>query len=172
MGDVILVNEFDEPIGKMEKLEAHRQGLLHRAFSIFLFNKRGELLLQRRAAHKYHSGGLWTNTCCSHPEPGEDLNSAAKRRLMEELGVETGIRFDRSFIYQAGFDNGLIEHEYDHIAIGEYDGLVRPNPDEVMDYQWTTGEELKKWMSERPDDFTVWFLKIYEDRLIDNLSGL
>lgn len=118
MEEVILVNEKDEPIGTMEKLEAHQKGALHRAFSVFLFNPKGELLLQRRALHKYHSAGLWTNTCCSHPRPGEETSAAAHRRLKEEMGMEADLRFMTSFQYRSEFENGLTEHEFDHVFIG------------------------------------------------------
>src|ERR1043165_7585171 len=120
MEKVILVNERDEETGEMEKMEAHRKGILHRAFSVFIFNNKNEMLLQQRALHKYHSGGLWTNTCCSHPRPGEETLSAAKRRLVEELNVDATIQWSFDFIYEANFDNGLYEHEYDHVFIGIY----------------------------------------------------
>src|ERR1700712_4649445 len=113
--DVILVNELDEPTGKMEKMEAHRKALLHRAFSVFIFNAKGEMLLQRRSSHKYHSAGLWTNACCSHPFPGEDVKDAALRRLQEELGFTTPLEKAFDFIYKAAFDNGLTEYEFDHV---------------------------------------------------------
>ena len=118
--EVILVNEADEQIGVMEKMEAHEKGLLHRAFSVFIFNDKGEMLLQQRALNKYHSGGLWTNACCSHPRPGEDTLQAAKRRLMEEMGIETSLTLKNSFTYKTAFENGLTEHEFDHIFIGTF----------------------------------------------------
>ncbi len=126
--EVILVNEADEPIGTMEKMEAHVKGLLHRAFSIFIFNSRGEMLLQQRAGGKYHNGGLWTNTCCSHPIPGEKVLSAAKRRLSEEMGFVTELSPAFNFTYKATFDNGLTEYEYDHVLTGVYDGDVNLMP--------------------------------------------
>src|SRR5687768_14206462 len=129
---VILVNEQDEPVGTMEKLEAHQKGLLHRAFSVFVVNKNGEMLLQQRAQDKYHSGGLWTNTCCSHPLPGENVLDASHRRLMEEMGFDCPLREIFSFTYRAEFDNGLTEHEFDHVFFGEYDGEVIPDTAEVQ----------------------------------------
>ena len=121
VNEVILVNERDEPVGAMEKIEAHRKGVLHRAFSIFVFNKQGDLLLQQRAANKYHSGGLWTNTCCSHPEPGQQTKDAATKRLTEEMGFTTPLEKIFEFTYHTNFDNGLTEHEYDHVFTGQYD---------------------------------------------------
>src|SRR5688572_9486804 len=127
MQEVILVNEFDEAIGSMEKMEAHEKALLHRAFSVFLFNKKGEMLLQKRAASKYHSPSLWTNACCSHPMPGEETKQAALRRLDEELGFTTSINKAFHFTYKAVFDNGLTEHEFDHVFVGEYQGAMQLN---------------------------------------------
>ena len=131
---VILVNERDEPIGVIGKMEAHKQGVLHRAFSVFIFNSKGEILLQQRAFNKYHSAGLWTNACCSHPQPGEDSLSAALRRLNEEMGFQTSLEKVFDFIYKVSFDNGLIENEFDHVFIGEYEGLIFSNKQEVNDY--------------------------------------
>src|ERR1043165_5827412 len=128
---VILVNEIDDEMGVMEKMEAHQKAILHRAFSIFIFNNKNEMLLQQRALNKYHSGGLWTNTCCSHPRPGEDTAAAASRRLKEEMGIETSIAPAFSFIYQADFDNGLVEYEYDHVFIGKSTCAIVPNAAEV-----------------------------------------
>ena len=131
---IILVDEQDNALGACEKLEAHRKGLLHRAFSVFIFNRKGEMLLQQRAMNKYHSGGLWTNACCSHPAFGEAISDAVQRRLQEELGFATHAEKLFDFVYRAEFDNGLIEHEFDHVFSGEYEGVIRCNPDEVMDY--------------------------------------
>src|SRR5687767_9845264 len=131
---VILVNENDEQLGVMDKMEAHHKGVLHRAFSIFIFNTKGEMLLQQRAEHKYHSGGLWTNACCSHPAPGEETNDAAERRLQEEMGFSTSLVKVLDFTYRAEFDNGLVEHEFDHVYLGLYNGDIHPNPDEVQNY--------------------------------------
>ncbi|HTB52872.1 MAG TPA: isopentenyl-diphosphate Delta-isomerase [Ferruginibacter sp.] len=154
---VILVNEMDEEIGAMEKIEAHEKALLHRAFSIFIFNKKGEMLLQKRAAKKYHSAGLWTNACCSHPQPNENILAAAKKRLQEEMGFETDLTKAFSFIYNAPFDNGLTEYEYDHVFIGSYDDDIQPNPDEVSDYCYKTMADLKESIRENARSYTEWF---------------
>lgn len=155
---VVLVNEQDEAIGTMEKMEAHRQPHLHRAFSIFIFNKNGEMLLQRRALTKYHSPGLWTNACCSHPYPDEAVADAAARRLMEELGFETPLHKAFHFTYQATFDNGLFEHEFDHVFVGEYFGQVlQPNPIEVMDYCFKHIAQIKDDLLQAPAAYTPWF---------------
>jgi isopentenyl-diphosphate Delta-isomerase len=156
-GAVILVNERDEPIGQMEKMEAHRKALLHRAFSVFVFNTKGEMLLQQRALQKYHSGGLWTNACCSHPAPGEDTDSAASRRLQEEMGFSTPLTKIFDFVYQADFDNGLTEHEFDHVFIGEYEGEVHPNPSEVHDFCYKSLESIESSLTSHPDKYTAWF---------------
>ncbi len=155
--EVILVNEADEPIGTMEKMEAHVKGLLHRAFSIFIFNSRGEMLLQQRAGGKYHNGGLWTNTCCSHPIPGEKVLSAAKRRLSEEMGFITDLSPAFNFTYKATFENGLTEYEYDHVLTGVYDGAVNINASEVSDYCYKTIEDIEASMLTHPQKYTEWF---------------
>lgn len=154
---VILVNEQDEPVGTMEKLEAHQKGLLHRAFSVFVVNPQGEMLLQQRAQDKYHSGGLWTNTCCSHPLPGEDVLDASHRRLMEEMGFDCSLREIFSFTYRAEFDNGLTEHEFDHVLFGEYDGEVVPDAAEVQAVRYLSLSEIRRLLVEEPDTFTHWF---------------
>ena len=159
---VILVNERDQPQGTMEKMEAHQKAVLHRAFSVFIFNQNNELMLQQRALHKYHSPGLWTNTCCSHQRMGEDSVSAGMRRLREEMGFETALTFKGSFIYKAPFDNGLTEHELDHILVGHYDGQPQINPDEVASWRWISMEDLKKDIGQNPDLYTVWFKIIFE----------
>jgi isopentenyl-diphosphate Delta-isomerase len=155
--EVILVNENDEPIGVMEKLRTHEQGLLHRAFSVFIFDRQGRMLLQQRAAEKYHGGQLWTNACCSHPYPGEELEDAAQRRLKEELGFSTELKEIFSFTYHAKVENNLIEHEFDHVFAGQYENIVRPNPDEVADYAYKTMEEIKQEVAMHPGKFTSWF---------------
>jgi isopentenyl-diphosphate delta-isomerase len=155
--EVILVDEFDNPVGTMEKMEAHRLGRLHRAFSVFIFNSRGEMLLQRRAFSKYHSGGLWTNACCSHPFPGEDPADAAQRRLMEEMGFSVPLEKAFDFIYRADFDNGLVEHEFDHVFVGRYDGPIAINPEEVADYSFHSAEVISKSLEESPEQYTPWF---------------
>lgn len=163
MTSVILVNEADEAIGTMEKMQAHREALLHRAFSVILRNKEGKILLQQRALSKYHSGGLWTNTCCSHPAPGEDILNAAKRRLQEELGITCNdLNVKYSFIYKAALDNELTEHELDHVVLGSYDGPVSLNEDEVAAIEYVSSEELAARMQNKPEQFTVWFKAIYK----------
>lgn len=157
MEEVILVNEKDEPIGTMEKLAAHQKGALHRAFSVFLFNTKGELLLQQRALDKYHSAGLWTNTCCSHPRPGEETSAAAHRRLKEEMGMEADLRFMTSFQYRSEFENGLTEHEFDHVFIGTTDAKPLPNAEEVYSFRWLRPEDIQKEMAATPAEYTTWF---------------
>lgn len=154
---MILVNEADEAIGTMEKMEAHEKALLHRAFSVFIFNSRGEMLLQRRARNKYHSAGLWTNACCSHPAPGEDTMHAATRRLKEELGFSTTLKSAFSFTYRTDFDNGLTENEFDHVFTGVYDGAVLPDRNEVMDYTYMSMKELEESLKTAPHKYTSWF---------------
>lgn len=156
---VVLVDTHDRECGECEKLEAHKRGLLHRAFSIFLFDAKGRMLLQQRALAKYHSPGLWTNACCSHPRPGETIHHAAQRRLIEELGLTAPIKTAFSFIYRADVGQGLIEHEFDHVLIGTYEGaLDHINPHEVNAYRWQDIESLKEETANHPDRFTVWFL--------------
>lgn len=159
MEEVILVNDKDEQIGTMEKLEAHEKGVLHRAFSVFLFDVDGRMLMQRRADSKYHSAGLWSNTCCSHPQPGESLESAVDRRLWEELGVKATTREVFSFIYEADLENNLIEHELDHVFIGKITSVPQINPEEVSQISFMTEEELSESIEADPSLFTVWFLK-------------
>jgi isopentenyl-diphosphate delta-isomerase len=155
--EVVLVNEKDEPIGIMEKMEAHRKALLHRAFSVFIFNTKGEMLLQKRSQNKYHSAGLWTNTCCSHPMPGEDTKQAAVRRLNEELGFSTTLNKIFDFIYKSDFDNGLTEYEFDHVFIGDYNGAINPDKNEVSDYCFMSLNEIESSLQLKPQKFTAWF---------------
>jgi len=155
--DVILVDEHDVPTGTMEKMEVHQKALLHRAFSVFIFNEKGEMLLHKRANKKYHSGGLWTNACCSHPKPGEETATAASIRLQEEMGFNTPITKAFDFVYKAPFDNGLTEHEFDHVFIGTYDGDIVPNPEEVSDYCFKTVEEIRSSIQSHPQKYTEWF---------------
>ena len=162
--EVILVNHNDEPIGALEKMEAHRKGVLHRAFSVFIFDHQGQMLLQQRALNKYHSGGLWTNACCSHPTPGEETQSAAVKRLKEEMGFATEIRPLFAFTYKAEFENGLIEHEFDHVYVGIYEGRISPDPKEVMSYEYTTLEQIEVDLRNVPEKFTEWF-RIAFDRV-------
>jgi isopentenyl-diphosphate delta-isomerase len=156
---VILVNLTDDEIGTTGKLEAHKSGLLHRAFSTFIFNSKKELLLQKRAEHKYHSPHLWTNTCCSHPRPGETTLDAAKRRLIEEMGIDTVLTERKSFVYQALLENGLIEYEFDHIFTGTYEEAPVLNPNEASAYRWISLKDLRAEISANSEFFTAW-LKI------------
>lgn len=159
---VILVNEKDEPIGSMEKIEAHEKALLHRAFSVFVFNENNELMIQQRAHSKYHSPGLWTNTCCSHQREGETNIAAGKRRLQEEMGFTTDLKDTISFIYKAPFDNGLTEHEFDHILVGNFEGQPNLNPREVAAWKWMSLEDLQVDMKENPEIYTEWFKIIFD----------
>ena len=160
---VILVNEKDEPIGLMGKMEAHEKGLLHRAFSVFIFNSKQEVLLQQRAACKYHSPNLWTNTCCSHPRAGETNQQAGERRLQEEMGLQVPLREGFSFIYKAPFDNGLTEHEYDHVLVGYSDAQPQINPEEVASWKWLSLEAIKEDILQSPERYTAWFKIIFEE---------
>jgi isopentenyl-diphosphate Delta-isomerase len=157
MATVILVDEQDNETGQMEKMAAHEKALLHRAFSIFIFNAAGEMLLQQRAATKYHSGGLWTNACCSHPLPGETTPAAAQRRLHEELGFNTSLQKAFDFIYKTAFGNGLTEYEFDHVFTGVYDGSIVPDPAEVQDYCYKTMDDIKHSIASHPHKYTEWF---------------
>lgn len=159
---VILVNEKDEKVGLMPKQEAHEKGLLHRAFSVFIFNDNEELLLQQRALSKYHSPGLWTNTCCSHQRDGESSINAGKRRLKEEMGFTAELRESTSFIYKAPFDNGLTEHEFDHVLIGNYNGTPDINLNEVADWKWMSLDAVKLDIKKNPQLYTAWFKIIFE----------
>ena len=159
---VILVDENDNQVGLMPKLEAHQKGLLHRAFSIFIFNSKYELLLQKRASSKYHSGGLWTNTCCSHPREGEDTLDAANRRLIEEMGIETSLRKVHDFIYKAELDNDLTEHEFDHVLYGIYNEDPIINKDEADDFKWIDMDSLNEDIKTNGDNYTIWFKIAFE----------
>lgn len=159
---VILVNEQDEPIGLMPKMEAHEKAVLHRAFSVFIVNKNKEIMLQQRAAHKYHSPLLWTNTCCSHQRSGETNIEAGTRRLFEEMGFTAPLTELFHFIYKAPFDNGLTEHELDHVMLGYYDDVPQINPEEVADWKWMTVPAIKEDMAKHPEHYTVWFRIIFD----------
>ena len=159
---VILVDQEDNIIGTMPKIEAHKKAVLHRAFSVFILNKKGELMLQKRALNKYHSPALWTNTCCSHQREGEGNLQAGKRRLKEEMGFTTPLEELFSFIYKAPFDNGLTEYEFDHVMLGYYDGLPKINFEEVASWKWISLEKVKKHMKKNPEHYTAWFKIIYE----------
>jgi len=169
---VILVDEQDNPIGLMPKLEAHQKAVLHRAFSVFILNSKGELMLQQRAKHKYQSPGLWTNTCCSHQRQGATHIQAGMRRLQEEMGFTTDLKEIISFIYKAPFDNGLTEHEFDHVLIGYYEDSPIINHDEVADWKWMPLEDVKNDIDTYPELYTVWFVIIFTkfyDYLKNNL---
>ncbi|MBT8270508.1 MAG: isopentenyl-diphosphate Delta-isomerase [Flavobacteriaceae bacterium] len=159
---VILVDKDDDMIGLMPKMMAHEKALLHRAFSVFIFNERNELMLQQRALTKYHSPGLWTNTCCSHQREGESNIEAGKRRLMEEMGFTTELTETTSFIYKAPFDNGLTEHELDHILVGYFNDEPHINTDEVADWKWMKLEDVKNDIRDSPEQYTAWFKIIFE----------
>jgi isopentenyl-diphosphate delta-isomerase len=167
---VILVDENNNQIGFEEKILAHKKNLLHRAFSIFIFNDSFEILLQKRAPNKYHSGNLWTNTCCSHPLENLSLVESAKKRLVEEMGIKANLNEVFSFIYQAEFDNGLFEYEYDHVLFGISNNKPILNPDEAIDYKWIKISDLKAQIEKNPGNFTVWlqiminnYFKYFED---------
>ena len=159
---VILVNELDEPIGTMEKMEAHEKAILHRAFSVFILNKKNEIMLQQRAHHKYHSPLLWTNTCCSHQRVGESNIEAGTRRLREEMGFEANLKELFHFIYKAPFDNGLTEHELDHVMIGYFDNEPEINTEEVESWKWMKVEDIKEDIITNPEIYTIWFKIIFD----------
>lgn len=154
---VVIVNEHDEWLGTADKLDAHREGILHRAFSVFIVNDNNELLLQQRAISKYHSGGLWTNACCSHPRPKESTLSAAHRRLIEEMGFDCELEKIFHLRYKADLDNNMIENEYDHVYIGKYTGDIKPNKSEVEGYKYVNIEQLAELVEEHPEQYTEWF---------------
>lgn len=168
---VILVDQNDNPLGQMEKIEAHQKGLLHRAFSVFVLNSDNELMLQQRAAHKYHSPLLWTNTCCSHPRVGETNLEAAHRRLQEEMGFDTELKEVFSFIYKANFDNGLTEHEYDYVFVGHYQYPPTINPEEVHRWKWMHIDAVVEDLKKNPDKYTAWF-KIIFDRFYSYIKNI
>ena len=170
MEQVILVDEQDREIGTLEKMEAHEKGLLHRAFSVLLFNSKGELLLQKRSSKKYHSAGLWANTCCSHPRPGENIKESVRRRLQEEMGIDANPEFAYSFIYKTDLENGLIEHELDHIYIGSYDGKPKVNNLEVEDWKFESVDWLKKDMISNPEHYTFWFKEILNQKELSEFA--
>jgi len=167
MEKVILVDEKDNVIGEMEKMEAHQKGLLHRAFSILLFNSRGEILLQKRSTNKYHSGGLWTNTCCSHPLPAETMQEATRRKLKQEMGIDAKTEFAYSFIYKTALDKSLIEHELDHVFTGTFDGSPAINREEVEDWKFVDLNILRKDILQNPTAYTQWFKLILAHHQLD-----
>ena len=166
---VILVNSNDEPIGLMPKMEAHEKALLHRAFSVFVINSNNEMMLQQRALQKYHSPGLWTNTCCSHQRDGEENIEAGLRRLQEEMGFETPLEYLFNFIYKAPFDNGLTEHELDHVMLGRYEAEPSINPEEVASWKWMDIDLIHADLINNPANYTVWFVIIF-DRFYNHLK--
>lgn len=163
--EVVLVDERDNVLGSMPKLQAHREGRLHRAISVFVFNRAGEMLLQRRARGKYHSGGLWTNACCSHPRAGEKPHRAAVRRLQEEMGLECPLDYSFSFLYRAELQGGLTEHELDHVFVGELDQDPVPDPHEVSEWRWVPVERVRRELAENPESYTAWFPLAFEQLL-------
>ena len=169
MEHVILVDTKDNAIGTMEKMEAHKKGVLHRAFSILLFDQSGRALLQKRSQNKYHSSGLWTNTCCSHPLPGESLEEATRRRLNEEMGIEMQPTFSYTFIYKAHLDQDLIEHELDHVFVGTFNGSPTINKKEVEDWKYVDLHWLKQDIQENPAFYTVWFKLIVDHPLLNSI---
>lgn len=168
--EVILVDTNDVPLGTMPKMEAHEKAILHRAFSVFILNKEGQLMLQQRALSKYHSPGLWTNTCCSHQRLGETNIEAGTRRLQEEMGIKTPLKELFSFVYKATFDNGLTEHEFDHVILGYYDSEPIINHEEVTNWKWMNLEEIIKEIKTTPDNYTAWF-KIIFDRFYNHIKA-
>ena len=171
MEKVILVDKNDNSQGIMEKMEAHEKGLLHRAFSVFIFNKKNELMIQKRALTKYHSPGLWTNTCCSHPREGEKTIDAAHRRMVEEMGFDCDISEVFSFTYKADVGQGLTEHEFDHVFIGKYNDAPNINHEEVNDWKFVSMAEIKKNMQQSPEQYTVWFRIAFDEVMNYNLKA-
>ena len=166
---LILVDENDNELGVLDKLSVHQQGLLHRAFSVFVFNPEDELLLQQRADEKYHSAGLWSNTCCSHPRKGENMTDATNRRLDEEMGLQCDLEFEFSFIYKFEFENGLTEHEFDHVYFGKTGVRPIPNPTEVKAYKYLTLQNLEKEIKINPQDYSAW-LKICLPKVLEHFD--
>ncbi len=166
MQQVILVDEFDNSIGTMEKMQAHREGVLHRAFSILIYNAKGEMLLQQRADDKYHSGGLWTNACCSHPKPGEEISAAAHRRLFEEINLQCDLEIIGHFIYKHQFEKNLFEHEYDYVLKGVTDMQPALNPEEVKAFKWFNKTELLEDVKVNPEKYTIWFKEIIKRNIL------
>lgn len=165
MEEVVLVDANDQVLGTMEKIQAHREGLLHRAFSVLIFNDKNEMLIHKRASNKYHCGGLWTNACCSHPRLNEETIVAAKRRLTEEMGFTCDLKYVDSFIYKVDFSNGLTEHEFDHLFIGKYNDSFEPNPEEVEDWKYVSVDQIKEDIEKQPDLYTFWFKNIIKEHL-------
>ena len=163
MEEVVLVDKNDNPLGTMGKMQAHKSGALHRAFSIFIFNSKGEMMIHQRAFSKYHSPGLWTNACCSHPRINETTEEAAHRRLKEEMGFDCNLKEEFSFLYKADVGDGLIEHEFDHVFFGEFNGKPEINPVEVAEWKFVNHEILKEEIKNNPEEFTEWFKIAFEE---------
>jgi len=159
---IALVDEQDQIIGYEDKLKVHQEAMLHRAFSVVVINSKGQWLMHRRALQKYHSGGAWTNTCCSHLAKGQSMEEATKSRLKSEMGIEANPSFVRSFHYRADFDNGLTENEIDHVYLAHWEGVPRPDPKEVMDWKWRDPSEIEEDLANHPEDFSAWFPMIFE----------
>jgi len=170
MEHVILVDKDDNELGSMEKMEAHRKGVLHRAFSVILFNSKGEMLLQKRSSGKYHSAGLWTNTCCSHPKPNESMETAIHRRLKEEMGIDVPLKFAYTFVYKVALDNELTEHELDHVYIGSFDGEPAINKHEVESWKFIDRASLKAEILKHPENFTHWFNLMLSHPQLDSVK--
>lgn len=169
MEQVVLVDEHDVEVGSMEKMEAHQKGLLHRAFSVLIFNSKGEILLQKRSSNKYHSAGLWTNTCCSHPKPGEKMEHAVKRRLKEEMGIDVQPEYAYKFIYKATLENNLTEHELDHVYIAQFDGNPVANPAEVETWKYASISAIQAAVQKNPEAYTYWFQLILKHPELESL---
>lgn len=169
---IVLVDENDLPVGVLPKMETHEKGLLYRAFSVFIFNRKGQLLIQQRAIDKYHCGGLWTNTCCSHPAPGEEPLEGARRRLEEEMGITADLQYVFRFLYMAPLDKGLTEHELDHVFVGYTNQLPTPDPDEVAAWKYISPGKLRKDIELHPDKYTSWFRIIMERYFPEIKAGL
>jgi isopentenyl-diphosphate delta-isomerase len=168
MQRVILVDKDDNELGTMEKMEAHQKGYLHRAFSVLIYNSKGEMLLQKRARKKYHSGGLWTNACCSHPAPDETMQLATQRRIKEELGIDLIPEFSHKFIYRAELDNSLVEHEFDHVYVAKFDGQPSVDANEIEDWKFVAVADLKEDVRNNPDRYTPWFKLIMEQDFFEH----
>jgi|ERR1041384_1817785 isopentenyl-diphosphate Delta-isomerase len=166
---VVLVNEQDDVIGTEDKTKAHIRGVLHRAFSVFVLNTTGQLLLQQRAITKYHSRGLWSNTCCGHPRPGETIEGASRRRLREEMGFDSDLNELFHFVYRTELEDGLIEHEYDHVLLGSFEGTPKPNPNEVAEWKWADLTTLRTDLKAHPEEYTYWF-RISFDRFVQMIA--
>jgi isopentenyl-diphosphate delta-isomerase len=169
---LILVDSSDREIGVGEKLETHREGRLHRAFSIFVFDDAGRLLLQKRARTKYHSGGLWSNTACGHPRPGEETHAAAHRRLREEMGFDCELRLAFGFLYRAELQERLVEHEYDHVFVGEFTGAPAPDTAEVEAWRWMSMKELRRALAQSPDEYSYWLQVAVNQREWQHLNAM